>query len=222
MCFNTASLAHCDAVWGERHPPHLYNEIPKNASSAIKAILLSIEKEGRINQHYARWFTHHKRWQAAYPDITVDWDEFEWRGTFRFAFQRNPFDRVVSAYRNAGWADHYGHMEFPAFVEQLPDLLQAPLTDLVAIHLKPFACFVPKTGGVHALDFIGKVENFDVGYPDCSPCGEYHECLEAAGRERLGPQAIPGILRCAEPRGRRAALRGRSRARGVCVLRPRP
>ncbi len=139
----------------------LYNEIPKNASSAIKAILLSIEKEGRINPYYARGFTHHKRWQAAYPDLQVNWDDFEWRGAFRFAFQRNPFDRVVSAYKNAGWADHYGHMEFPAFVEQLPELLQAPLTDLRAIHLKPVSCFVPRVNGTYYVDFMGKVENFD-------------------------------------------------------------
>lgn len=139
----------------------LYNEIPKNASSAIKAILLSIEQEGRVNRHFARWFTHHRRWQAAYPDLSVDWTDFEWRGAFRFAFQRNPFDRVLSAYKNAGWADHYGHMEFSAFLAQLPDLLQAPLGDMVAIHLKPMSCFVPKVEGKYYLDFVGKVENFD-------------------------------------------------------------
>jgi len=23
LCFDITSLAHCDAIWGERHPPHL-------------------------------------------------------------------------------------------------------------------------------------------------------------------------------------------------------
>jgi hypothetical protein len=27
LCFDTTSLAHCDAVWGERHPPHLHELI---------------------------------------------------------------------------------------------------------------------------------------------------------------------------------------------------
>ena len=27
LCFDTASLAHCDAVGGERHPPHLRSDL---------------------------------------------------------------------------------------------------------------------------------------------------------------------------------------------------
>jgi hypothetical protein len=55
LCFDTASLAHCDAVRGERHPPHLrtnrcdeaqgyYFSKPVDAKEYARLLAAGIEK----------------------------------------------------------------------------------------------------------------------------------------------------------------------------------
>ena len=135
----------------------LFHEVPKNASSTVKSVLFGIEKDGRLNPYY-RQFVRHQKWQAAFPEMQVQ-DLSETAGLFSFAFLRNPWDRVHSAYHNSGWKFHYGRLTFEQFVDSLADLLNDK-EDMITIHLQPFRHFVPFAGNVPAVDFVGRFEHF--------------------------------------------------------------
>jgi hypothetical protein len=138
----------------------LFNEVPKNYSSTVKTVIFSIEDQGRMNKDYHR-FVSHRVWQSAFPEMMVDWNSCPWQSYFRFAFLRNPFARILSGYLNSGWNFYYQDLSFRDFVNQLPDKLELPNSDLINIHLKPFGNFVPRINGEFYLDFLGKTESFE-------------------------------------------------------------
>ncbi len=138
----------------------LYYEVPKSASSSIKTMLFSIENESRYNQDYQRYIPTIE-WQKKFPAMKVNWEDIIYSPFLKFAFLRNPYERLASGYFNTGW--HYVNegISFEEFIASIPEKLKSPPSDMINIHYQPFTYFVPKINGKLHIDFIGKVENFN-------------------------------------------------------------
>jgi hypothetical protein len=137
----------------------LYFDVPKNASSSIKTLMWSVEHKDRYDSRYSMFITY-AFWQQKFPGMVVQWSDIVDLPYIKFTFLRNPYDRLVSGYRNSGWRFHYQDTTFEQFVESLPERLETPPTDTHNNHYKPLSYFIPKRGGRFCLDFIGKIENF--------------------------------------------------------------
>ena len=138
----------------------LYFEIPKNASSTIKTILFSIEDRYKYDLRYTKYMWY-KKWQKKFPQMIVDWQEITTLPYLKFAFIRNPYERVFSGYLNTAWQFSHQNTDFEIFVDSLAERIQTPCNDLFNNHYKPFSYFVPKVGSNFLIDFIGKVENIE-------------------------------------------------------------
>jgi hypothetical protein len=138
----------------------IYFDVPKNASSTIKTLMFSVEHKDKYDPRYAMFIGGALTWQRKFPGMVVRWSDIVDSPYIKFSFLRNPYDRLVSGYRNAGWRSHYEDASFEQFVESLPKRLETPPTDTYNNHYKPLRYFIPKSGGRFRLDFIGKVENF--------------------------------------------------------------
>ncbi|MDJ0598217.1 MAG: sulfotransferase family 2 domain-containing protein [Crocosphaera sp.] len=138
----------------------LFYEVPKNASSSIKTILFSIENDSKYDPRYSQYMFFEK-WQKQFPAMKVNWEDITSSPYLKFSFLRNPYDRVVSGYKNTAWQSLNQDITFEEFVDQLPEKLSSPASDLINIHYQPFTYFIPKIDGKLYIDFIGKVENFD-------------------------------------------------------------
>lgn len=137
----------------------IYFDVPKNASSTIKTLMFSVEHKNRYDPRYSM-FIPFTFGQKFFPAMVVQWSDIINLPYTKFSFLRNPYERLVSGYRNTGWRFHYGDMTFEQFVESLPERLDTPPTDVHNNHYKPLSYFIPKSGGRFYLDFIGKIENF--------------------------------------------------------------
>lgn len=84
------------------------------------------------------------------------------KDSFKFAFVRNPFDRLASCFRHViqkgalqgiqGHPDLYREMTFDSFV----DVISKIEVKNMDIHFRPQYTFIPETP-----DFLGKFENLD-------------------------------------------------------------
>ena len=138
----------------------LYYEVPKNASSSIKTILFSIENESKYNEDFHRYMPTTK-WQEKFPAMKVKWEDIIYSPFLKFAFLRNPYERLASGYFNTGWNFVNERISFEEFIESIPEKLKSPPSDMINIHYQPFTYFIPKINGKLHIDFIGKVENFN-------------------------------------------------------------
>ncbi len=139
----------------------LFYEIPKNASSTIKTVLFSLHEENRMKESYSK-FMGASNWQAAFPHMVVHSDEAVRLPYVRFAFLRNPYERIVSAYFNIGWKFVHKDVPFKEFVARLPEAISPDGRgwDRRAAHFKPVSSFIPQHSKKYLVDFIGRVENF--------------------------------------------------------------
>ncbi len=137
----------------------IYFDVPKNASSSIKTFMFSVEHKAKYDSRYSM-FMSFPFWRKTFPDMVVNWSDIVELPYIKFSFLRNPYDRLVSGYRNTGWRFHYHNVTFERFVESLPERLAISPTDTHNNHYKPLSYFIPKSGGRFCLDFIGKIENF--------------------------------------------------------------
>lgn len=155
----------------------VYVEIPKVACSSIKvalAELLAIEIE------------HEDPHQTPFPTVACELTASGplYPGLFSFTFVRNPWDRLVSCYRDKilGEVDGFTHfilrpgvadclarfeafrpgMSFDRFVRavaSIPDEEADP-------HFRSQSCFVTNRSGEIAVDFAGRFESLEVEFAE--------------------------------------------------------
>ena len=143
----------------------IYIHIPKNAGTSIQKILFpEYPKVGHKSLLYHKLYNKKK-----------------FNDYFKFAFVRNPWDRLVSAYHfliKGGlnenepgakrWAEQLrikGINSFENFVTSIPDSTFSCFF-LNHRHLRPQYLWLTDEKGRLAVDFIGKIENFefDIGF----------------------------------------------------------
>lgn len=101
-----------------------------------------------------------RKWQAEFYNMSVNWNEIAELPYIKFAFLRNPYERLLSGYLNTGWHFYHQNTSFEKFIESIPERVQSPATDILNNHYKPFSYFIPKIKNNFFIDFIGKVESF--------------------------------------------------------------
>ena len=134
--------------------PHIYSSdklkycwvrVPKCGSGTIQAYL----------KKYAKW-THHE-----YTDSHAGWQDY-----FKFAFVRNPWDRLYSCYNSkvrlgGGNCSHYLHRFShwkPSFSKWVKKISRED-NILKDRHFSPFHTLLINKD-FKSMDFIGKIENF--------------------------------------------------------------
>jgi hypothetical protein len=137
----------------------LFYEVPKNASSTTKTVLFSIANESKVNLDYKQYMSFSK-WRSEFPSMQSTWDDIVYTPSLKFAFLRNPYERLASGYYNTGWKFVNQNITFEEFLESIPEKLESPPSDMINIHYQPFTYFIPKIDGKLYIDFVGKVENF--------------------------------------------------------------
>lgn len=147
----------------------VYIDIAKVASSSIKMLLATaLELEVPDGNPHAVAFPK--------PPQFNGYAENQFGDLFTFAFVRNPWDRLVSCYRDkiagevadfTGFAesgvahclDRFGvfeaNMSFTAFVEAVAGIPDSEADE----HFRSQVDFVTDTGGQVAIDFVGRYEN---------------------------------------------------------------
>lgn len=101
----------------------------------------------------------------------------EYSNYFSFTFIRNPYDRIVSAYkyfrklkpghrwykRNSIISDAANEMEFGEFINHIPDFMKLMKREEGSfesgIHFQPFYYFIDQS-----IDFVGRFENIQEDY----------------------------------------------------------
>ena len=142
-------------------PRCVFAHIPKTGGNSIRNVVFKRDYEGP-------WFGDQL------PD--------DWHALFKFAFVRNPFDRVVSAWKMfcEGTEDDAWHLpEGGPLQLSLTEVLQLGLNDQAAFghprynQTKPDALIrlknhiIPQTHAYHGLqhiDFIGRFENLQADF----------------------------------------------------------
>lgn len=171
-------MLRCGSTPGELQADHnfllekqraVYFFIPKVACSSLKLFFLNLLELPMPNTERLH--------SARFPRLSlVDIDEDRVSNLFRFCFVRNPFTRLVSAYKSMVCRDKddeyyrggvfrdlnkYGgfshRMPFEGFVERvcdIPDKHSDP-------HFRTQSDFVMNSGGRVEMDFIGRFENLE-------------------------------------------------------------
>jgi chondroitin 4-sulfotransferase 11 len=138
----------------------IFTHVPKTAGKSIRYLfgLPEFEHQHKADCRNVEYgFGHRRLFEFA--------NEKYFAGYFKFAFVRNPFDRIVSAYfyldnggcnpiderfRQEHLAPYKG--DFAAFVEDLSKLVAAP-------HFQPQAVWLCDNRGKLLADFIGRYES---------------------------------------------------------------
>lgn len=105
----------------------LYVEIPKNASSSIKSLLLQDLPAGVSRTKYNEWISakpDRNFLQDTQPELFLE--------TFSFAVTRNPYERTLSAFLNKKRLAKGGPMTFADFLESL--LIMEPNRTTISDH----------------------------------------------------------------------------------------
>jgi hypothetical protein len=140
----------------------IFTHVPKAAGKSIRFLLGLPEFAHQFksdSQNIEYGFGHYPLADFA------DRDYFH--AYFKFAFVRNPYDRLVSAfaYLNSGGCNAVDQMffekylriydnNFAAFAEDLPQLLTAQ-------HFRPQVFWLCNAGGALLTDFVGRYENLE-------------------------------------------------------------
>jgi hypothetical protein len=161
----------------------IYIEIPKVACTSLKvafAQLLGIDLDGSGGDPH----------QASFPSIAYSRDAHGplFQDLFAFAFVRNPWDRLVSCYRDkiSGEVDGYTHFTIrPGVADCLADFeiftagmsFEAFVTAVASIpdseaeaHFRSQYTFVTNGAGELALNFIGQYESLLIDLDHVREC----------------------------------------------------
>ena len=150
----------------------IYFYIPKVACSSIKSVCFDLLNPGKTISNVHNF---------DYPCVKRNEIEEHYRNYFKFAFVRNPWDRLVSCYRNkikqdrnyndrefrngvfiklAAYNMFWAGMPFSAFVDavcKIPDAHANP-------HFRSQYTFIDNGNGKMLTDYIGKFEQLDSGF----------------------------------------------------------
>ena len=123
----------------------LYFRVPKVASTSLLITFRKVDEVRKVEDY------------ENYPT---------YESYFKFAFVRNPFDRLVSCFKHViqkgslqgiqGHPQLHRYMTFEQFVDVILKI-KVPKMD---IHFRPQHAFIPETP-----DFLGKFENLQEDYP---------------------------------------------------------
>jgi len=134
----------------------LFVHVPKAAGSSVRESLFGGRTPSHMTMHY----------------FMIAFSRAEFDSMFKFAFVRNPWDRVYSAWRfmQAGGGNREDAMQAQRCLSQFRDfedfILRGIGTPPVAevIHFSPQTDFVELCPGRMPLDFIGYFEQFEQDY----------------------------------------------------------
>ncbi len=137
-----------------------------------QCIFVHVPKAAGISMGYSL-FGRHTGNHATIADYQLAFSELEFRRAFKFAFVRNPWDRLLSAYtflkaggRNESdqqWANQH-LAPFDAF-EEFVEGWVTPENVRKGVHFRPQHEFVTTPKGPElAVDFLGRFENIAEDY----------------------------------------------------------
>lgn len=159
-----------EGIWLERYAA-IYIEVPKVACSSIKTAIARLLD---ISLETAAGDPHRVRYPS--PGQPTSPDGMFYPGIFTFGFVRNPWDRLVSCYRDKirGEVDGYTYFtirpgvanclaRFDAFVAGMPfDKFVAAVTSIADkdadSHFRSQYTFLTNARGEVAVDFVGRYE----------------------------------------------------------------
>lgn len=90
--------------------------------------------------------------QQIMPDV--------WEHYYKFAFMRNPYHKLVSAFHYNRGFQHFGVIGWEGFMNKLPEVFATWQHHHLVCHLLPQYMFVCINGNI-ALDFVGKYDNVE-------------------------------------------------------------
>ncbi len=137
-----------------------------------ECIFVHIPKAAGVSVGYSL-FRRHTGNHTSISEYQMAFSQEEYNRFFKFAFVRNPWDRLLSAYlflkaggRNVGdkkWADEY-LSSYSSFTEFILDWVTEENV-LLGMHFKPQYLFVTNPGNLKIqVDFIGKFETLQTDY----------------------------------------------------------
>lgn len=195
-----ASLAQVSRMISHRHRC-LFTHVPKTGGKSVLAAfglpMLGADYDGSL-AHIEQPYGHRR---------LTDWEGKDAFCYFKFAFVRNPWDRLVSAfsYLNAGGCNQFDadfraqHLDqyngdFLRFVDDLERLIQHQ-------HFRPQSHWLCNDEGQLLADFIGRFESMEADYQrlaerlglsaghlpllNTSVHAAYTTCYDAARRDRV-------------------------------------
>lgn len=129
----------------------------------LKTVFIHVERTGgvSIRKHLLEYETHFRRWpqtkhfsSAEIQNLLQGWDI--WNNYFKFAFVRNPYDRLVSWY-HACWYHHEWISDIAKYMRNYDSL------DLLIHDNKPHSQITRSQYDMtKGIDFIGRFENYEV------------------------------------------------------------
>ncbi len=112
-------------------------DIPKTGCSSMKLTLLRNE---RNYSNHVNFGVGHRSWQEMFPECKVSNSEINDQ-TLAFAVVRNPYERLISMYRNIYLGREKGDKDFMSFCLSLNDLMKKPFTNITNNHYRPCSFF---------------------------------------------------------------------------------
>ena len=187
--FDRDDLQHYSYKIISHHHKYIFLEYPKAASSSVKTVLMpELYREYRGKWHYSKYYFKKKikellgkkpaiwpfggmgdeQWRTIIPDahFTEDLNDKKYDNYFVFSTVRNPYDKMVSAYKHGAWGVVDHHKEsFEDFIDSLLPGNQRELTDLLdrgKNHFMPWTTMFDH----NKVDFVIRFENLgeDIAY----------------------------------------------------------
>ncbi|SFJ47455.1 Sulfotransferase family protein [Caulobacter sp. UNC279MFTsu5.1] len=117
-------------------------------------------REYNLPQWAANILTDSAKRDVLYPRSIVTPADLVDPKLVKFAFIRNPWARMASAYGNVGGSRHVADQySFEALIESLPERHATPVADQENAHFKPASYFLPRdAAGQCRVDILGRVE----------------------------------------------------------------
>ncbi len=147
----------------------IYFPIPKAGSSSMKKIfceILEVKGEAKLKNKFPEYYNYRN-----FPYVKKEKILKKYSNYFRFTFVRNPWDRLVSCYKNWVRDDFkeryliYGFKEGMSFEEFVKAVCKIP-DEVSEGHFRSQHTFIVDKRGRLLTNFIGKIENFEKYFKD--------------------------------------------------------